>query len=208
MKRSFFSYFVEAYGNAYPFAPRVRRSLWGLIAFCVLCILIHHTNDEIRVAVSPVPGSAYDTKQLAIYPGAVVFTSGSLLIKDPTIMQRLFFKDIFADCELFTLIGIIIASLFIIRMTPKKKGEDLFRKDISKSLYILGSLIILHTLIILYARIYAAGQVEELTNHTFTIAGSFQLLIYAEAYAGFIVIAMGTWYKRGVKLQQEQDLIV
>ncbi len=52
-------------------------------------------------------------------------------------------------------------------------------------------------------------QIEALTNHQFTTAGKhFQILLYAQFYAALVIIALGTWYKRGVQLQKEQDLTI
>ncbi len=208
MKRSFFSYFVEAYGNKYPYGPRVRRTLWGLIGFCLLSILVDHCNDKLFVAALPASGSAYETKTLSTYAQDTVLSHGRLVIAEPTLMQRMFLPNLYADCKLFTLIGMIIASLIIIRMTPKQKGEHLFRRDISGSLHLLGSLIILHAVITYAARNYATNEVAALTNGEFTTTPFFPLLLCAEGYAGFIVIAMGTWYKRAVKLQEEKDLTI
>ncbi len=49
---------------------------------------------------------------------------------------------------------------------------------------------------------------EKLTNGEFTRARSFPILMLAEIYFALVILAMAGIYKRGVKLQQDQDLTV
>jgi hypothetical protein len=50
--------------------------------------------------------------------------------------------------------------------------------------------------------------VKKLTSQEYKTPAIFPLLFWTESYIGLLVIASGTWYRHGVKMQQEQALTI
>jgi hypothetical protein len=64
------------------------------------------------------------------------------------------------------------------------------------------------TVNILRTSYYAPHTIETLTNNEFTTHKGFPITAYAELYFSLAIIAIAGMYKRGMKLQEEQDLTV
>jgi hypothetical protein len=194
-------------GYRFPYAPRIRRSFIGLIGFCILAILVTQ-QDEFIILIEPNP-DVIEVKNIAdAYNGNPLLPGGQFVVKDPGLFQHLFLRNNESGTNLFTLIMIMAGSAIIAFMMPKMTSHLLFRKDVSRYIQVLGVLIIVHGLVTLFCTIEIRKYVKELTNGQFTTPSQFPVLLFAEMYMGFVVMAVGTWYKRGVKLQQEQDLTI
>jgi hypothetical protein len=194
-------------GYKFPYAPRIRRSFIGLIGFCILAILVTQQHEFI---ISVVPNPAFTALQNIAdsYNGNLLLPGGRLAIKDPGLFQHLFLNNTESGTNLFTLIMIMIGSAIIAFMMPKMTNQLLFRKDVSVYIKVLGVLIIVHALVTMFYTLEIRSYVKELTNGQFTTPGQFPVLLFAEMYIGWVVMAVGTWYKKGVKLQREQDLTI
>jgi hypothetical protein len=194
-------------GYTFPYAPRIRRSFIGLIGFCILTILVTQ-QDEFTIWVVPNPDAIEVQKIADSYNAHTLAPGGRVVITDPGLFQHLFIRNNESGANLFTLIMIMIGSAIIAFMMPKMTSQLLFRKDVSGYIQVLGILIIVHALVTMFCTIEIRKYVKELTHGQFTTPALFPVLLFAEMYMGLVVMAVGAWYKRGVKLQQEQDLTI
>jgi hypothetical protein len=97
----------------------------------------------------------------------------------------------------------------MIVIVPKVYQQNLFRKDISLAIRLLGYLAMVHAFVSIYTKFsYTPNTIEALTNNEFTCSPAIPFLICAEFYFALVIIALAGFYKRGIKLQEEQDLTV
>lgn len=207
MKPHLFRSIYNALGERFPLLPRIRRSFWGLLMFCVMFLLVGLSNDTISIQVKPTGGIHYKEQPVFQYPNAVV-APGRLTISDPGF-QEIILLQTFGGVDMITLIFLAIGSIIIIWMAPKLYQQNLFRKDISNAIRAIGYLMILHGIAsILRTNYYTPLITEKLTHNEFTSEVSFPIMVSAEWYFSLIVIALAGMYQRGMKLQEEQDLTV
>jgi len=209
MKPNLFRSISGSLAQQFPLLPRIRRSFYGLLCFCCIFIVIGLSESEgLTIPVTPVKDGRFDKVPVARYLENTV-TGGQLTIKYPGIIDRIMLSDKTSDLDMVTLLFLAVASIIIIWIVPKLQQEHLFRKDISQAIRLLGYLLMLHGLFSIYRNVsYMPGKIESLTNNEFTSRVSVLLLTWAEFYFALVVIAISNVYKRGVKLQQEQDLTV
>lgn len=210
MKPNLFRSVQNALAEQFPLLPYIRQNFIGLLMFSILFILIGYSNEKkLVVAVEPVETSLYFNKPITNYGVDSVLLKGQLEIVNPTFLQKMLIMDASPDYDMFTLIMTAIISIIIIRLLPKLHSRNLFRKDISASIRLLGYLLIFHAMVSYYRTIvYTPGEIGRITNNEFTNHRTFPVLICAELYTAFLVIAIGSAFKKGIQLQQEQDLTV
>jgi hypothetical protein len=211
MKPNLFRSISNALAESFPILSRIKRSFFGLLMFCIVFFLIGIGKSEgITVPVKPMPNTHYNNQQIATYAEGSVKLAGQFTITNPGIIESILMPNLTTDLDLLTLIFLAIASIVIILILPKLQDQNLFRKDISNYIRLLGYLLILHGFLTCYRTIfYAPDKIEMLTNNEFTSYGaSVPLLIYAELYFSMVIIALAGFYQRCIKLQQEQDLTV
>jgi hypothetical protein len=210
MNLHFIRSIYDSLGETFPLLPRIRRSFIGLLMFCILFLSIGLSeSDGINMPVKSVLDGQYDNQIVATYPSGVVKLGGQFTITNPVFMDRIFLPAVTTDLDMLALLFIAIASIIVIWITPKLQTQHLFRKDISNAIRLLGYLIMLHGVLNIYRIIqYAPARIEALTNHQFTSMRSFPVMQWAELYFALVVIALAGLYKRGMKLQEEQDLTV
>jgi|GEM_PF-6719055 len=163
-------------------------------------------DQGMHIAVKAADTSSAAARPVAVYAQGKIF-AGNLVIQHPTPAQR-FFLNGRSGTSLFTLMLIAAASIIVIVMTPKFNDQNLFRKDASGLIRILGYLVIFHGIALTFLNTYEYRIVQEATQQTFNPLSRFPILLWGEMYAGFVIVAIATWYRRGVQLQQEQDLTV
>ncbi len=207
MKPNLFRSINNTLAERFPLLPRIRRSFWGLLMFCVLFLLIGLSSDHISIPVKATENSHYKDQTGFQYTNVVVIP-GRLTIYNPTF-QEIIWLQTFGGVDMITLIFLAIGSCIIIWMTPKLYQQNFFRKNISNAIRAIGYLMILHGIIsILRTNYYNPLIIEKITKNEFTSEVSFPIMISAEWYFSLIVIALAGMYERGMKLQQEQDLTV
>lgn len=211
MKPNLFRSINHSLAESFPLLPRIRRSFIGLLMFCLLFFTIGISESEgISMPVKPSDNSPYKNQPVAHYTTGQVQIGGQFTIRYPTVSDRILLPNLSTDLDMITLLFIAIASVIIILIVPKMHQQNLFRKDISNSIRLLGYLVIVHALLSIYRDVYYAPlRIEALTNAEFTSQHhSFPLLYIGELYFSMIIIALAGFYQRGIKLQEEQDLTV
>ena len=210
MKPNLFRSINNALAERFPLLPRIRRSLIGLLMFSILFLAIGISPESITIPVKPLEGGRYYNQRVTTYQSGHVTLGGQFTITDPGFTDSFLLPNLTTDLDMITLIFLAVASIIIIVMAPKLYQQNLFRKDISNYIRLLGYLMILYGILSVYRSLfYVPLRIEALTNKEFTAQHhSFPLLIYAELYFSLIVIALAGFYERGVKLQEEQDLTV
>jgi hypothetical protein len=210
MKPNLFRSIYDSLGEQFPLLPRVRRSFIGLLLFCILFFSIGFWNGNgITIPVKPVENGRFANQSIATYATGTVTLSGYFTITNPGVTEKILLPNQTTDVDLFTLLFLAIVSVIVILVTPKLFQQNLFRKDISNSIRLLGYLTIFHsTANILRTSYYAPLTIESLTNNEFTTHRGFPITSYAELYFALALIALAGVYKRGIKLQEEQDLTV
>ena len=210
MKPSLFRSIAESLAEAFPLLPRIRRSFIGLLLFCILLMVIGYAdNGSVSIAVAPKQLGPYDARQVTTYADANLTLSGQLTFKHPSIWQRLLLTNNYIGVDFFSLLLLSVISIIIILITPKLQQQNLFKKDISNAIRLVGYIIMVHGIVTIYRNtVYTPSQISKLTNDEFTGFTNLPILVIAEMYFALIVIALGSIYKRGIKLQQEQDLTI
>lgn len=194
----------------FPLLPRIRRSFIGLLLFCLLMLFLDLSGDKgISVNVQPTDTSPYLNRNITAYPGGTVHLQGQLTITHPTLTQTLLFPGNVTGLDIGTLLCLTVACVIIIFTVPKLGKQHLFRKDITDSFRLLGFLLMFHAIFSLYRTIsYLPEEVEQLTNHAFTSIRHFPLMIWLELYVSLILLVTASLYKKGIRLQEEQDLTI
>jgi hypothetical protein len=208
MKPNLFRSISNSLAERFPLLPRIRRSFWGLLLFCIMFLLIGFGRDSLTIPVKAKYESHIQNLPSIVYTGGVV-TPGQLTIANPTILECILLQNETTDVDLLTIIFLAIGSIIIIWMVPKLHDQNFFRKDVSNLIRVLGYLMIVHGLLSIYRiAIYMPSKIEGITNNEFTRESGFPIMVSAEFYFALIVIALAGMYQRGIKLQQEQDLTV
>jgi hypothetical protein len=210
MRPNLFRSVSNALEQSFPLLPRIRRSCFGLMLFCVVFIIIGLSDTEgLVVPVKPVEKSGYESKPVAVYNHASITLGGQLSIKEPDFMERILLPNQLSGLDMISLLFLAIISLIVILIIPKINQSNLFRSDISDAVRLMGYLMMAHSIFSVYRKVsFIPQKIESLTNHEFTFLNSFPFLQMAEIYFALIVLAMAGIYKRGIKLQEEQDLTV
>ncbi len=210
MKYRFFQSVSGKIAERFPLLPRIRRSFWGLLLFCLIFITIGISNNEgLSIPVKPVEYSRYANQPVTAYHAGAVKLAGYFIISDPGLLDRILLPETTSGLDLLTLFFMAIGSYIIIWMVPKLQQQNLFRKDISNAIRLLGYLLMLHGSFSIYrVAYYAPNKIASLTNNEFTTQTTFPIILCAELYFSMIVIALAGMYRSGMKLQEEQDLTV
>lgn len=210
MKPNLFRSVSNSLAEQFPLLPRIWRSFIGLLLFCILLLFLDLTGDNgISVNVQPTDTSMYSSRKVALYPTGTVYLQGQLKIARPTLTQTLLFPGNVTGLDIGTLLCLSAACLIIIFTVPKLQQQHLFRKDITNSFRLLGFLLMFHGIFSLYRSIsYLPGEVERLTNHTFTSFRHFPLMIWLELYVSLILLVTASLYKKGMQLQEDKDLTI
>lgn len=207
MKPSIFRSVSDALAESFPLLPRIRRSFFGLMLFSLLLMSMQiSTSDHISF---PVKQNNLDTtlNRISVYEKATISSGYQFTIDNPSLLERLLLPG--EGPDLVTLFVLVVISLIIVRAIPKLQQNNLFRKDISYSLRLLGYVLLAHGVFSLFSELqFIPGIVEQHTNNTFTSIRYFPIVTMAEMYFALVLMAWATIYKRGIKLQEEQDLTV
>ncbi|MBI2283419.1 MAG: DUF2975 domain-containing protein [Bacteroidetes bacterium] len=210
MKPTLFHFVSKSLAEQFPLLPRLWQNFIGLLLFCLILMILDYSGEPgITINVKPTDTSAYANKEITPYPGGTVYLQGQLKIAKPTLTQAFLFPGRFTGIDLVTLLCISAGCIIMIIALPKLQQQHLFRKDISSILRLLGFLILFHGVFFLFRTIsYLPGEVERLTNHAFTCIRNFPLIIWIELYAGLILLATASIYKKAMQLQEEKDLTI
>lgn len=210
MKPNLFRSISDALAETFPLLPRIRRSFWGLLSFCALFMLLDLSSENgVSVVVKPINDSLTVNQSTVTYPSGNIQSQGLFTLDHPTFVQRLMFPGPFTDIDFATLFCMSLASIIIILIVPKLQQQHIFRKDITRSIRMLGWLLILHGIFSIYRTVeYLPSEVKRLTTQQYNTIPHFPIMICAELYVAMIVLALAGFYKKGVQLQEEQDLTV
>ncbi len=209
MKPNLFRSISNSLAESFPLLPRIRRSFIGLLIFCCTFLLIGLTTEDFIIYVEPLENTMFAHKDIIAYPAGNIELSGKLVLKNVTIADRILLSSVSTKFDLFTMIFMVIGSVIIILIAPKLHQQNLFRKDISNTIRLLGYLIMLHGVLNTIRIVkYIPEKIEVLTNHQFTNTGTFPNIIWAELYFSLVILALAGMYQRGIKLQEEYDLTV
>lgn len=211
MSQNLLAVFSDNWNKTFPILPRIRRTFIGLLIFCALFISIGISEKEgITLPVKSLNATLLSKQTIAEYPNARVVTGSLLNIPDPGIAERILLPGVTTDLDIITLFFLAIASIVIILIAPKLQQHQVFRKDISRQISLLGYLLALHGLIGVYRLLmYAPQHIQAITHNEFTsMHAGFPIMIYTEFYFSMVVIALAGVYRRGVQLQKENDLTV
>jgi hypothetical protein len=212
MKPNLFRSISNSLAESFPILPRIKQTFTGLLIFCIVFLLLGIiAGDGITVPVKPMPKSKYADVEVATYNTGSVSSIGDLHIPNPGILEKVLLSNFTTkELDMITPLFLAIASIIILLIVPKLQQGNLFRKDISNYIRVLGYLMAAHGFLIFYViQFYAPSKIEAITNNEFTsFKPSFPLFLYAETYFSLVVIALAGFYQRGIKLQEEQDLTV
>ena len=188
---------------------QLKSNFWALLVISLLFLFMKLNSDgSITVSVKPNTLNTDYSSPVAIFGSNKIY-AGRLTIEHPTLIQKLFLPDELSLSDSFTLLGIIICSGLMIVLIPKIKEPNIFRKDLTRILYILAIGIILYSFLsVVKDDVYVDKEIKFLTNNQFTNQAASPFLYMLFAYIGFIIIRSIKIYKRGLQLQQEQDLTV
>ena len=208
MKPNLFRSINNALAERFPLLPRIRRSFYGLLSFSIVFLLLLVTRENIHTAVVPVKETLSE-KTVAFYGSDTIRLQGELIISNPTALQKVLLTDTTMDIDIISLIFMGVISIIIVRIIPKIYQQNLFRRDVSNSIKAIGYMMFLHVILRVLTNLwYAPGEIVRLTHNEFTTHRTFPVWLYAEGYTALLILAIGSAYKRGVLLQQEQDLTV
>jgi hypothetical protein len=210
MKPNLFRSISNALAETFPLLPRIRRSFWGLLLFCALLMLLDLSSETgVSVVVKPITDSVTVVRPVVTYPSGNIQSQGLLTLDHPTLIQRLMFPGPFTDIDCVTLLCMGLASIIIILIVPKLQQHTVFRKDITMYIRMLGWLLIVHGIFSWYRiAIFLPTEIEKLTAEKYTAITHFPIIVAAELYVAMIVLALAGLYKKGIQLQEEQDLTV
>lgn len=188
-----------------PWHKRIRGSFTGLLWFIGLDLALREWQ-QVPVAVEPLLSTA---GSVAEYGDMASLKAGTMIIHHPNLVTLLFADHAGNGASLFNLLMMTVVSIIIIVIAPKLSDQDLFRKDISRSIQWIGALIITHGLLTMYGVIQLSDMIKIMTRGQYTEAShGFNSMLYAELYVGVLIIAAGRWYRQGVRMRQEQDLTI
>jgi hypothetical protein len=188
-----------------PQYKRIRSSFIGLLMFIGLDLMLRGWE---RVPVSVAPMAPIDGS-LTDYGTAASLKAGTLIINHPDFIVLLFSNQGGNRSSLFTLLMMAIVSMIIIRIAPKLSDQNVFRKDISRSIQWIGALLIIHGVATMFGAFQIAEIVKSITNGVYTNASlGFNPILYAQVYIGMVIVAAGGWYRQGVRMREEQDLTI
>lgn len=210
MAKTLFRSISDALSEQFPLLPRIRRSFWGLLLFCILLSSIGFSDSSgIAVPVKPKEGSAFFQQKTIGYENAELQTGGLLLINHPNWIERLLLPDSNTQADLLSLLFIAIASILIIVMVGKLQQPALFRKNISQLIRFLAWLVMLHGIISIYRNhAYLPARIETYTHQQFTASVAFPIMIWLELYISLIIFSLASLYEKSIQLQKEQDLTI
>ena len=210
MKPNLFHYISKSLADSFPILPRIRRSFIGLLFFCILALAVDLTEGEgLTIAIKPLKNGPYQNQPVTNYAAGTVHLQGSFTIYHPTIAQKFLFPGSLSGLDFGTLLFMMTVCILILLIVPKLQQQYIFRKDISHFIRILGYLMMLHGVFSIFRTVgYIPNEIERLTNAEFTSQHDFPILIWAELYVSLLVISLAGFYKKGIQLQEEQDLTV
>lgn len=189
---------------------QLKSNFWALLV-CSLVVLIVKlsSTDTITVPVKPNTFNRDYVFSIANF-GPNKILAGRLSIEHPTFIQRFLLPNDSGFIDCFTLVGIILCSSFMIILIPKIKESNIFRKDLTRILYLIAVSIILYSFLSVVKDImYVSSEIKRLTNEQFINQNATTPFLFAMfAYIGVMIIRSVKVYQRGFLLQQEQDLIV
>jgi|GEM_PF-2252147 hypothetical protein len=188
-----------------PFYKRVRDSFGVLL----LLIIAEITSREWNHSYLTIVSRKMDVGILTRFPNGDSLKAGILSIDQPDL-TTLLFSDQDGRASFSTLLLLAVISVIIIFISPKLSDQQLFRKDISRSIRWVGILITLHFAILeFYAKSHINRLVVSVTDgqYDWTQHG-FNSMILAEGYIGLIIFAAGGLYRKGVVMREEQDLTI
>jgi hypothetical protein len=188
------------------FAPsvgQIRKSLLGLLLFIALDL---GTRDWHQVMISVVPNDK-NTSLVTQYSNGIAVQAGTLAIENPNLVTHLFARPSAGRVSVFTLLMMTLA-IVVVLTSPKLSDDYLFRKDVSRSIILIGKLVLLHWLVSTYGENSVSTLVKSITNNQYKTARDFNILNFAQLYIGMTIIVAGQWYQKGVSLRKEQDLTI
>jgi hypothetical protein len=188
------------------FAPsvgQIRNGFIGLLAFIALDL---GTRDwhQVMINVAPTDKSVSLVTQ---YANGASVQAGTLTIERPNLVTLLFARPSAGRVPLFTLL-MMIAAIVVVLTSPKLPDDHLFRKDISRSIILIGRLVLLHWLVTTYGESGVNTVVRSITNDQYKTARDFNILNFAQLYIGLVIMVAGRWYQKGVSMRKEQDLTI
>jgi len=191
---------------AVPFNRKLRDSFW-LLLLLIAAEYAQRNWDQATLTVVP---TETGTGTITVYSNATAtLKAGSLVVNNPDLITLLF-SDPGGRASFFTLLVLAIFSMIVIIICPKLSDQHLFRKDISRSIRWMGSLVILDAVIFeFFAKRHINQLVVAITNNQYEWSKrGFNTMVLAEAYIGVVIFAAGVLYHKGVKMREEQDLTI
>lgn len=161
---------------------------------------------EFLIRVKPVEMTDTIKSKAFSYTKADVAFSGTLKIKSPDFIDKVLMKPDYAISfidSIFYFLGLLIL-LFMVRKINNK--TNIFLVDISKDIALFGFLLVLFYLCNGLRDKFIQTKVLSLTKGAF--AKDFISSHWVQLWSGIILMSWSALFKRGHKLQQEQDLTV
>jgi len=192
------------------FYKKIRRYFIGLLSLYTLMGLAGRVSpDGLEITVQPNTQSILLNQPVARYKLVSLTQAAQLHISNPNLLQLTLFPDKFLGIDMITLLCICIGCILIILIIAKLQQKEVFRKDISTLIRVLGFLILFHAIFSVYRLVeYIPNEIGILTNHEFVPVRNFPIYTMAEAYISLVVMAVSYMYKSGMKLKEEQSLTI
>jgi Protein of unknown function (DUF2975) len=186
-----------------------RLGLWATIIGAIFFSIAVFVFDDVTIELPVKPKTLNHSFQHTLIVGNnfEVETMGNLIIKKPSIVQLMSLPNLSYGFDLSNGLLVALVGIQLLKLLSKIEGKRLFSVDISNQLKWIA--IFLFS-VYLFDRIkwgFAYKAVTIITENAFTINKSSGVLVL-ELWISILLLWLSVAFKRGYKLQQEQDLTV
>jgi hypothetical protein len=192
---------------------KTSKIVYGSVLLAVILIVLVYTGlllfdkgTEFRVNVSPTVQSGKLNAILLDSSTSRVEQRGKLVLKDPDLLQKMFWPSDNHLADFFELVFIFLITIRILLIFRNYNDKNVFRNKIHKHIKWVGQAFILYYCFNVGREIFVKRQVLDLTASNFMFDESFnhryQLLV------AILLFWLSRIIKRGFKLQREQDLTI
>ncbi|MEO6612021.1 MAG: DUF2975 domain-containing protein [Chitinophagaceae bacterium] len=163
-------------------------------------------NSILEINVKPASNTRLSEQPLATYGSNTVLAEGKLVIKNPSLAQKLMYPDN-DDLDLLSNLVILVVAISIFMISNKINVSDPFKNNISKYLTVIGLAFISYFLLNKIRLYIIKGDILSMTNDEFTIIKNNSTATLT-MWMGILILCIRLILRKGLLLQQEQDLTV
>ncbi len=178
----------------------------GLMASVASIVISLFFQPSLELTVKPSFAGSYYNDTLVAYNETTIGVMGAMEIKNPTIVQRLFYANDFSEFDSLRNTFWIVLCISIIRLIKDLEQGTTFSHSFSRILRFLGWTLIIFYLVEMLQSAWMAHEVKKLTEGQFrrhkTYHDSLLLVI------GVLMIWFSRMHKYAVNLKSEQDLTI